>query len=46
MYQTFLTILDYLKKSNKILICKDGIIIWTYNLKRIRQLEQEGVKLY
>ncbi len=46
MYQTFLTILDYLKKSNKIMVCKDGIVIWTYNPRRIRQLEREGVKFY
>jgi hypothetical protein len=31
MYQTFLLILDYLKESGKILICKDGRIVWTWN---------------
>jgi len=33
MYQTFLIILDYLEKSGKIMICKDGKIIWTWNPK-------------
>lgn len=30
MYQTFLLILDYLEESNKILICKDGKIVWIF----------------
>jgi hypothetical protein len=38
MYQTFLVILDYLEKSGKIIIDKDGCIIWIWNPKRIRQL--------
>lgn len=29
-YHTLLTILDYLKNSNKIVIEKDGTIIWTF----------------
>ncbi len=34
MYQTFLTILDYLEESGKITIDKDSYIIWAYNQKR------------
>ena len=45
MYQTFQTILDYLENSGKIIIDKDGCIIWTYNPERIRELISEGVKL-
>ena len=45
MYQTFQTILDYLKNSGKIIIDKDGIVIWTYNPEQIRKLISEGVKL-
>ena len=45
MYQTFQTILDYLENSGKIMIDKDGIIIWTYNPERIRKLISQGVKL-
>ncbi len=41
MYQTFLVILDYLEKSGKIIIDKDGCIIWTYNQKRIKRLIAE-----
>lgn len=43
MYQTFLTILDYLEQSGKILIDKDGCIMWTYNPQRIRRLISEGL---
>ncbi len=35
MYQTFQLILYYLEKSGKIIIDKDGIVIWTYNPERI-----------
>lgn len=45
MYQTFQTILDYLENSGKIMIDKEGIIIWTYNPEQIRKLISEGVKL-
>ena len=43
MYQTFLVILDYLQQSGKIIINKDGCIIWTYNPKRIKQLISEDL---
>ncbi len=43
MYQTFLVILDYLEQSGKIIIDKDGCVIWTYNPKRIRQLISEDL---
>lgn len=43
MYQTFQVILDYLEKSGKIIIDKDGCIIWTYNPKRIKKLISEGL---
>ena len=45
MYQTFQTILDYLENSGKIMIDKDGTVIWTYNPERIRKLISQGVKL-
>lgn len=45
MYQTFQIILDYLEKSGKIMIDKDGCIMWTYNPKRIKQLISEGLIL-
>jgi len=41
MYQTFLVILDYLEKSGKIIIDKEGCLIWTYNPKRIKKLIAE-----
>ena len=45
MYKTFQTILDYLENSGKILIGKDGCVIWTYNPEMIRKLVSQGVKL-
>ena len=43
MYQTFHVILDYLEESGKIMIDKDGCIIWTYNPKGIKKLMSEGL---
>lgn len=45
MYQTFQTILDYLENSGKIIVDKDGCIIWTHNPRMIRKLISEGAKL-
>ena len=45
MYQTFQTILDYLENSGKIMIDKEGIVIWTYNPEQIRKLISQGIKL-
>ena len=43
MYQTFQVILDYLENSGKILIDKDGCIIWTYDPEGIKKLISEGL---
>jgi hypothetical protein len=43
MYQTFQVIISYLEESGKIIIDKDGCIIWTYNPKRIKKLISEGL---
>ncbi len=45
MYQTFQVILDYLEESGKIIIDKDGCIIWVWNPEGIRKLISKGVKL-
>lgn len=45
MYQTFQLILDYLEKSGKIIIDKDGCIIWTHNPDMIRKIISQGVNL-
>ena len=45
MYQTFQVILSYLEESGKILIDKEGIIIWTHDPKGIRKILSQGVKL-
>lgn len=43
MYQKFQVILDYLEQSGKILIDKDGIVVWTYNPSRIKKLKKDGL---
>ena len=43
MYQTFLVILDYLQTSGRILIDKDGIVMWTYNPERVQKLIDQGL---
>jgi len=45
MYQTFLLILDYLENSGKIMIDKDGIVIWIWNPERIKQLRTKGLMI-
>jgi len=45
MYQTFLLILRYLEDSGKIIIDKDGCILWTYDPEGIKKLISKGVKL-
>lgn len=45
MYQTFQVILDYLESSGKIIIDKEGIVIWTHNPEGIRKLLAKGVKI-
>ena len=43
MYQTFQVILDYLEQSGKIMIDKEGRIIWTFNPARIKRLIKENL---
>ncbi len=43
MYQVFLTILNYLEESGKIIINKDGCIIWTYNPSRLKKISSKNL---
>jgi len=45
MYQTYQTILSYLEESGKILIDKDGCIIWIWDPEGIKKIMQSGVKI-
>ncbi len=45
MYQTFQVILDYLEQSGKIIIDKEGCIIWTFNPVRIKRLIKENLSV-
>jgi len=42
MYQTFKVIIQYLLDSGKIIV-HDGIIIWTYNPERIKELREKDL---
>jgi hypothetical protein len=44
-YQSFQRILAYLEESGKLLIAKDGKILWTYDPSAIARLRRSGVKL-
>ncbi len=43
MYQTFQVILHYLEDSGKILIDKDGCIMWTWDPEGIKKLISKGL---
>ena len=43
MYKTFQVILDYLEQSGKIIIDKEGCVIWTFNPERIKRLIKEDL---
>jgi hypothetical protein len=43
MYQTYLTILDYLVVSNKIMIDEEGCVFWTWNPERISEAKKRGL---
>lgn len=45
MYQTFQVILDYLEQSGKIMIDREGCVIWTYDPEGIKKILARGVKL-
>jgi len=45
MYQTYQVIIDYLEQSGKIIIDKDGCVIWTYDSEGIKKLISSGVKI-
>ena len=43
MYQTFQTILDYLEGSGKIIVDKDGCVIWTYDPEGVKRLVSKNL---
>lgn len=45
MYQTFCLIIDYLEQSGKIMIDRDGRLVWTWNPAMIKKIQKSGVKL-
>ena len=45
MYQTFCMIIDYLVSLNKIIIDKDGQIVWIWNPELIKKIIQKGLIL-
>ncbi len=45
MYQTLLLILDYLMESKKIIIDRDGQIVWVWNPALVKKLTSKGLLL-
>ena len=45
MYQTFSMIIDYLINLNKIIIDKEGRIVWVWNPELIKKITQNGLIL-
>ena len=45
MYQTFCMIIDYLIESNKIIIGKDGRIVWVWNPELMKKVMKKGLIL-
>ena len=45
MYQTLLTILDYLQASHKIIIDEDGTITWIWNPKLVDRALKSGTRV-
>jgi len=43
MYQTFLVILNYLERSNKIVIDNEGKIVWIWNPQLVKQLQSKNL---
>ncbi len=44
MWQTFVTTLDYLTYSGKILIDEDKTIVWIWNPKLLERVKRRGVE--
>jgi len=45
MWTTFLTIVDYLEHSGKILVDKDKTIVWIWNPALVEKVKREGVEI-
>ncbi len=45
MWQTFITALDYLAYSGKILIDKDKTIVWIWNPRLVERAKNHGIKV-
>lgn len=46
MYQTFNLVLEYLQRSNKIIVTKDGRVVWVFaGSEKLRRLLAESKKV-
>lgn len=43
MYQTFNVIIEYLEESNKIIIDKDGTVVWIWDPDGVKKLLRSGL---
>ena len=45
MYQTFSIIIDYLEASNKIIIDRDGAIIWIWDPELVKRYDKKNLRI-
>ena len=45
MYQTFSIIIDYLEASNKIIIDRDGAIVWIWNPELVKRYDKKSLRI-
>ncbi len=45
MYQTFSIIIDYLEASNKIIIDRDGAIIWIWDPELVKRYDKKSLRI-
>ena len=45
MYQTFSIIIDYLEASNKIIIDRDGAIVWIWDPELVKRYDKKSLRI-
>lgn len=43
LWTTFVTILDYLEYSGKILVAQDKTVVWIWDPQKVRELHEKGL---
>ena len=45
MYQTFSIIIDYLEASNKIIIDRDGAVVWIWDPELVKRYDKKSLRI-